>query len=195
MVSGTVIGAGMLALPLSSHSIGFIFSSIIMIYMFIIALLSSLNIAKINMYVGKSTSIPLAARKILGRPAEIIAIISKLLLLYSLLSAYISGSVEIIHSELSVFYNLNISVNFLAIIFVSLLGFFVASKFKAADYINKIGCYIMLSLFILMFVSLINKVNINNLSYIQRPTSLNLATTSLLFFTSFWFSAKYSCNF
>lgn len=188
IVSGTIIGAGMLALPISSYSIGFFPSSIIMFFMFFLAILSSLNIAKINLHFGQSLSIPMAARKVLGKYAEILTVSAKLLLLYSLLSAYISGSVSILHTELLEFYQIQFHKHYLTVIITGLLGLLIVSSFKTVDYFNRIGCFIMLVLFLLMAFLLFNKVEIKNLTSTTTSISTySISVVILLFFTSFGF--------
>ena len=185
IVAGTSIGAAILALPISSYSMGFLPSTALMITMWAVALFSSLIIAKINVYFGKSISIPLAAEKILGKKAEILASAAMLILLYALLVAYISGGAAILHKELGSMLNVKLYKPILAILLTVIFGSLVSYKLKAVDYSNRIMFVAKLMIFTVITIFIVDDVKIDHLSYVGNDN--NLLPAILVFFTSFGF--------
>lgn len=92
LVTGTSIGAGMLALPVISSFAGFIPSFVLLVICWLFLFGTSLLLLDVNLaFPGEVNLITMAGRS-LGLPGKAITWITYLLLLYSLTSAYISGS-------------------------------------------------------------------------------------------------------
>ncbi len=185
IVAGTSIGAGMLALPISTYSMGFLPSTILMIVMWCIALYSSLIIAKINAYFGKAISIPLAAKKILGKKIEVIASIAMLIMLYSLLVAYISGGASIVREELQKI-EIYLPNKLISILLTLILALIVSYKIRAVDYVNRLMFLGKLIVFAVVIVFLADDINISYLSNIGGYSS-SVFSAVVLFFTAFGF--------
>lgn len=91
LVSGTAIGAGLIALPLMSVNLGIEISSAIIIFMIFIAYQSSMMTLDLNQLTDKPDSIVEMSRKLSGKGACIIALISFYVLSLALLTAYFAG--------------------------------------------------------------------------------------------------------
>ena len=102
LIAGSCIGAGMLAVPITTGQAGFIPS----IFSFLIAwafmLLSGLLIVEIHSTFKERVNIGSIAEKIIGPSGRILSWILYLFLFYSLLIAYISGSGSLIHTTFSI---------------------------------------------------------------------------------------------
>jgi tyrosine-specific transport protein len=97
LVSGTTIGAGMLALPVTTGLAGFIPSLIIMTAVWLFMMLTAFYFLEVNLRIKEESNLISMMHRTLGRPGEIIAWIIYLLLLYSLTAAYLLGCSQILH--------------------------------------------------------------------------------------------------
>lgn len=95
IVAGAAIGAGMLPLPLATYSLGLGNSAVLMVLMWVLGYYASIIALKINLVHGGAFSISELCRRELSPKAVLIADLSIITLFYSLISAYISGIVEI----------------------------------------------------------------------------------------------------
>ena len=125
------------------------------------------------------------AKATLGLPGQIIAWFTYLLLLYSLLSAYISGGADILASILRDIH-INVSPSTASALFTAVFGMIVYGGIRAVDYINrglmfgKLGVYLLLLLVITPHV---------NLSQIQSGTLQSITGSLMLLITSFGFAS------
>ncbi len=95
LVSGTTIGAGMLALPVITGFMGFIPSIITFLIIWAIMLCTSFFFLDVNCSIPGEINLISMAHKTLGVKGKVIAWIFYILLLYSLISAYIAASTPI----------------------------------------------------------------------------------------------------
>ncbi|MGE3921111.1 MAG: aromatic amino acid transport family protein, partial [Gammaproteobacteria bacterium] len=90
LIVGTSIGAGMLALPVATAPGGFLGAAILLLACWLLMTFSALVILEVNLWLPPDSNIVSMAQKTAGRFAEVLAWVVYLLLLYSLISAYIS---------------------------------------------------------------------------------------------------------
>ena len=100
LIIGTSIGAGMLALPIANAATGFWQSSIFLFLCWVFMTLGAFFILEANLYLPKGKNMISMAQATLGNYGLLIAWVSYLFLLYTLLSAYISGGTDILNSLL-----------------------------------------------------------------------------------------------
>ena len=124
LVSGTAIGAGLIALPLTSVNLGANLSVAIIFFMVFVAYKTSMMTIDLNAANGKSASIVDLSRSMSGEKAFIISMISFYTLSFSLLSVYFSG----IANTLSSFFDFN--DNFIIITCGFLLFFILNLKYS-----------------------------------------------------------------
>ncbi|CAL7959214.1 Tyrosine-specific transport protein [Gammaproteobacteria bacterium] len=97
ILTGSAIGAGMLALPLVGASAGFFYSTILLILNWLLMTLTALLTLEATLaFKPYNNSFGTMTQKILGRPGQIITWFSYLLLLYATTAAYICGSTSLL---------------------------------------------------------------------------------------------------
>ena len=121
LISGTCIGAGMIALPMSLAKIGIIPSIILMFLIWLYSYYTSLVFVELNLKKEKKNlHLELLCKKYSGKYTQIIGNISVKLLSYSLISAYIYGGSSILQNLL----NLNINIVYIQTI-LTLITIFI----------------------------------------------------------------------
>lgn len=183
LITGNAIGGGMLALPLATAQAGFFNSSLFLIACWGIMLAGGLLILEVNLWFPPNSHLISMARVTLGVPGEIIAWLCYLLLLYTLLSAYIAGGSDFLQGIFQ-----KIDIHFSAIVtpilFVLILGPIVYKGVHSVDLINrilmggKLFIFSLLVFFLFPFIStkLLIQGNIRHL-----PHSLTIMITSFGF--------------
>ena len=157
LIVGTSIGAGMLALPVATHQFGFIGASLLLLLCWSIMTYGALLILEVNLWLPENSNLISMAELTLGKKGAVVAWLCYLLLLYSLLAAYIAGGSEL-------FFGLfQHNVDFLnphnaAILFTLFFGLIVYGGIKAVDYamrglmVVKLTSYFLLVIFIILFL-------------------------------------------
>lgn len=95
LVVGTSIGGGMLALPLACAAAGFWPSTLLLLACWALMTLGALYILEANLYLPRGAHMVSMAAATLGRPGLLLTWASYLILLYTLLCAYISGGSDV----------------------------------------------------------------------------------------------------
>jgi tyrosine-specific transport protein len=186
LIAGTQIGAGMLALPITTGIAGFIGAAALFLLCFAYMLTTLFLLLEANCYcVEKDANIISMARANLGKKAEIIAWVSFLLLMYAALSAYISGAGDITKNILDLI-NFPVATNgisratLMAIIFGGV-------AFAGAVYIDSINRVLMVGLafsYITMIIILIPNISYNNLLTMHNKYLMGAVPVVILSFTS-----------
>ncbi|WP_440992634.1 amino acid permease [Cysteiniphilum litorale] len=136
IITGTSVGAGMLAIPATVAACGFWLASLLLIVVWFVMMLTALLLAEVNLAMPNGTNFSRMAHATLGKGGQLITWISYLLLLYSLTAAYSAGGGNLIASGLNrVGLYLPDAVN--SAIFILILGFFVYIGTRAVDHANK----------------------------------------------------------
>ena len=164
LVSGTAIGAGLIALPLSAANIGIFYASIISLISFFVAYQTSCIAINLCSYLGKGASIVYLSEKISGKAAFLISITTFYILSFALLGVYFFGTADILR-----YFSQTID-NRVLIVLCSVLFYFLFSL--KSKYFNTIssalfGVLIICILFVMFsFYNNSNTVPIfnNNLS-------------------------------
>lgn len=184
LIVGTAIGAGMLALPLATAASGFISSTLLLIICWALMTFSAFLLLEVTLWLPPRTNLISMARATLGRPGELMAWASYILLLYALLAAYISGG-SAIFDHVADLFHVEFPAALNAVLFVLLFGYIVYRGIKPVDYVNRYLMIIKLgSLFMLIGLTL---------PYIEHHKLLgghpsSLATTLTVMITSFGFA-------
>ncbi len=152
LVSGTTIGAGMLALPITTGLAGFFPSLIIMTFIWLYMMLTAFYLLEVNLRLKGESNLISMMRHTLGRPGEIVAWITYLLLLYSLTAAYLVGCSQIIENVLSPFLPAPLAVWVWPLMVFVLFALFVYFGTEAVDLLNRFFM-VGLALMYLVFIS------------------------------------------
>lgn len=149
LIVGTSIGGGMLALPVSTAEVGFSNSIFFLFFCWLVMTAGALLLLEVNLRLPAGSNMISMAKSTLGLPGQIIAWITYLFLLYTLLAAYISGGSDIFNSLL---HKANIALpnSVTAILFTLLFSMVVYKGIRSVDYLNrglmfgKLGIYVLL---------------------------------------------------
>jgi len=148
LISGTAIGAGMLALPATTADAGFVPTSIIFVVIWAMTLASSLLLLEVNLNLPSAKDMLSMAEVSLGRTGKIATWLSFLCLLYALTAAYITGGAQWMGSALSTLH-LETHANpisqliahsqaeFSAVLFTFILGLIIYLGTHAVDGVNR----------------------------------------------------------
>lgn len=182
LVVGTSIGAGMLALPIATAKIGFFGSCLLMVVCWFIMLCSALILLEINLWLPKNSNLISMAKATIGPAGQLIAWLTYLLLLYSLLCAYIAGGSDLLHH---LFLNKVFkSPNWLSVcLFTLFFGVVVYGGIHWVDYTNrglmsvKFTAYFLLVLLLIPFIKG-GQLIISHFNRLFSGTALTVTITS-----------------
>ncbi|CAM3037273.1 amino acid permease [Legionella worsleiensis] len=149
LIVGTSIGGGMLALPVSTAEVGFGNSIFFLFFCWLVMTSGALLVLEVNIRLPAGSNMISMAKTTLGLPGQVIAWITYLFLLYTLLAAYISGGSDVFSSLL---HKIHIELpNWLtSVIFTALFSLVVYKGIRSVDYVNrglmfgKLGVYVLL---------------------------------------------------
>lgn len=153
LIIGTSIGGGMLALPVATAEVGFFNSVLFLIGCWLVMTVGALLVLEVNLRLPPGSNMVSMAKSTLGFPGQILAWVTYLFLLYTLLAAYISGGSDVFSS---IFATLHIIIpaKISALIFTFLFGCVVYTGIRAVDFVNrglmfgKLGVFLILLLII-----------------------------------------------
>ena len=186
VVAGTTVGAGMLALPMTSSRVGFINSTLLLVAMWAFTCFTALLTLEINLRFGGGYSISYLAGKVFGRFGKWIASLSMGLLFYALLSAYATGGASFLKEGFESILGLHFPFSVMALIFITMLGFFVYSSTRYVDYANRLLLFFKMGIFFSLIYFLIPFIQTKCLTTtVGEYNALWLAIP--IFFTSFGF--------
>ncbi len=100
ILSGTCIGAGMLALPVSTAPLGFFVSMALLVATWLYMAYTGYLVVEANLWLPDRTNYISMARVTLGKVGAVLSWFSFLLLLYSLMAAYITGGGALVVSAM-----------------------------------------------------------------------------------------------
>ena len=185
LVVGTTIGAGMLALPVATAQLGFWWSIVLLLVGWAIMTASTFVFLEVILWMPKHANIISMAGATLGKMGQAVAWVVYLVLLYSILSAYVAGGGDLFHFLLTKS-GIPVSLPIASIIFTSLFGVIVYFGIRAVDYVNrglmfgKMGTYALLVLLILPFISAGN-LSQGEFSHLASPTGITVTTLAFSF--------------
>ena len=181
LIGGTTIGAGMLALPMTSSHFGFYKSMVLLAGMWLYMLIAAIIMVEISH--GKGQSIAALSESRLGAPAKFVAASSMLVLFWSLLWCYISGGSSILHQEVGG----AIPTSVLVIAFTLCLGVFVAMCTRAVDYANRFVLFVKIAIFAIIVAGLLPFIQTENLAKATVNSEFSFHYAIPIYFTAFAF--------
>lgn len=176
LVTGTTIGAGMLALPIATAELGFWGSLVLLIAGWAVMTACAFLFLEVNLWLPEKSNLISMAGVTLGRLGQGVAWVFYLLLLYSILSAYIAGGGDLFHYILMTS-GIALPLPVASILFTCVFGVIVYLGIRAVDYFNrglmfgKLGALILLILLILPFVSS-DKLAGGEFTHIMAPSGM-----------------------
>ncbi len=186
IIAGTTIGAGMLALPIASAGLGFIYSSLIMLGMWALMAYTALLMLEVHQHADTNATLHSLANQFLGRRGKIIATTAMLFLFYALCAAYIAGGGGQLALKFNAFSPVGISPAVGSILLTIIVAAIVSTGVKHADITNRILFTVKLILLVITFKLLAPQVAMDNL--VHTPNNHLLIFSALpIIFTSFGF--------
>ncbi|MDU8924243.1 aromatic amino acid transporter [Pasteurellaceae bacterium LIM206] len=184
LVAGTMIGGGMLAMPLTSAGMGFGFTFLLLVCLWALLTFTALLFVEIYQTVDHDVGIGSLSAQFYGKAGRIISTTVLVVFLYALLSAYVTGGGSLIAGTLNI--NEPSWQKTSVIIFTFIFGSVVTISTKSTDGLNRILFFIMLAAFALVVVLLLPKIQFNNLLAMPIDKALFISA-SPVFFTAFGF--------
>lgn len=176
LISGTMLGAGMLALPLISAGMGVKFSILFLSAVWLCMTYSGLMLLEVCLNYPEGTGLEAIAENLFGKSGKWIINVSLLLLLYSLSCAYISGGSSIYQANIENYLNITISNKVVAFAFTTIIGTIVFISTKAVDVVNRV----LFSSNIILFILLVCTIN----PYINADFIVNQSDSALYSFAA-----------
>jgi tyrosine-specific transport protein len=162
IVIGTCIGAGLLALPVSTSTTGFTYSIVVLVGSWVIMSFGAFFILEVTQWLPPGSNLISIAKSTLGKKGEIAAWFLYLLLCYSLLCAYIAGGSDIFHSFSSKL-DTPAGQSITAVLFVIILGSVVYKGVRNLDIVNRFLMIVKFIAFFLLIFLIFPYIKIPNL--------------------------------
>ncbi|MCW1300992.1 MAG: aromatic amino acid transport family protein [Candidatus Nanoarchaeia archaeon] len=160
-ILGTVIGAGILAIPYVFWKAGFLSGLICLIIVGLISILILLYVGEISLRTKETLQIVGLVGKYLGRKSKSLMLILQVLGIYGALIAYMIGVAEIFNSILGIEPPVTITIFFLLTFPVVYLGLKVVEKVEFYLSYLKILLIITLSFLLFPYLNLENLLKFN----------------------------------
>lgn len=184
LIIGTSIGAGILALPAATAKAGIDYSIGVLLISWLIMSLGALYLLEANCKMPLGSNLITMAKHTLGPWGQLIVWVIYLLLLYSLLSAYLAGGTDVVH-DLSQLIGITIPNWVSTIIFLTVLGYVVLRGIKAVDSVNKLLMLVKLGSFLLLASLLLPHIELHRYHHGQITAALSAFMVTI---TSFGFA-------
>ncbi|KTC88256.1 MULTISPECIES: amino acid permease [Legionella] len=184
LIVGTSIGGGMLALPVANAATGFWQSSLFLLLCWAIMTLGALFILEANLYLPQGKHMVSMAAATLGSPGLLTAWLSYLFLLYTLLSAYISGGADVFGN---LFSRIGIPINEwqASTLFTLVFGLIVYGGIRQVDLFNRGLMFGKLAVYFILVLLIAPHIQLN---YLQGGNYQYITGTVMILITSFGFA-------
>lgn len=182
LIAGTCIGAGMLALPITTAPSGFFYSAILLMITWFAMFLTGLYVLEVNLWLPSGANFISMAKSTLGRVGDGVAWVTYLLLLYSLMAAYLAGGGDIILSAYKGLTDTSLHAWLAPLPWVLIGAIIIYFGVKFVDEFNRLLIAGLIVTYFLMIVFTTPKVNLN---YFVRGNPLLLFAALPVVMTSF----------
>ena len=182
LVAGTMIGAGMLAMPLTSAGIGFSFTLVLLVGLWALLTFSALLFVELYQTAESDAGIGTLAEQYFGKAGRIIATAVLIIFLYALIAAYISGGGSLLKDLLPESFGDKVSI----LLFTVIFGSFIVIGTHSVDKINRVLFFVMLAAFAVVLSLMLPEIKFDNLMATPIDNAL-IISASPVFFTAFGF--------
>ena len=197
LVSGTMIGAGMLAMPLTSAGIGYTFTVVLLISLWLLLTYSALLFVEVYQTTESDSGIGTLSALYFGNAGRVVSTTVMFVFLYALLAAYISGGGEILMKatqstgllgQEGVIANTSpeMTLKIFIGIFTVFFGSFVIISTKVVDGFNRLLFFVMLAALVVVMFVMFPKASVQNLMAMPLDNAL-IISAAPIFFTSYGF--------
>lgn len=177
LVSGTTIGAGMLALPVATGLAGFFPALLLFIFYWAYMTYTAFLMLEVNLWMEPNTNLITMAKRTLGKWGEVLSWIVYLFLLYTLTAAYLAGGAPIFIGFFHYLTGWNIPDWAGPFPLLIVFGFFVYKGTRSVDYVNRLlmgglaVSYVLMVIFLTPYVKGELLAHID-LKYLLMPVSV-----------------------
>ena len=185
LVAGTMIGAGMLAMPLTSAGIGFGFTLVLLLGLWALLTFSALLFVELYQTAESDAGIGTLAEQYFGKAGRIIATAVLIIFLYALIAAYISGGGSLLKDLLPESFGDKVSI----LLFTVIFGSFIVIGTHSVDKINRVLFFVMLAAFAVVLSLMLPEIKFDNLMATPIDNAL-IISASPVFFTAFGFNGS-----
>lgn len=182
LVAGTMIGAGMLAMPLTSAGIGFGFTLVLLLGLWALLTFSALLFVELYQTAESDAGIGTLAEQYFGKAGRIIATAVLIIFLYALIAAYVSGGGSLLKDLLPESFGDKVSI----LLFTVIFGSFIVIGTHSVDKINRVLFFVMLAAFAVVLNLMLPEIKFDNLMATPIDNAL-IISASPVFFTAFGF--------
>ncbi len=186
IVAGTTIGAGMLAMPLTSAGIGFGWTVALLIALWLLLSFSALLFVELYQNAESDAGIGTLAEKYYGNFGRIVSTAVLVIFLYAILSAYVSGGSSLLAGIMPTIGDSETTKRIAGVIFTLVFGTFVVIGTTSVDVVNRILFLTKIGAFLLVLALLLPNISFNNLLETPIDNALLISATPV-FFTAFGF--------
>lgn len=165
LVSGTTVGAAMLALPVSTGMAGFWPSIFLFLIYWAFMTYTAFLILEVNLWMERGDNLISMAKVTLGKWGQVFSWIIYLFLLYSLTTAYIAGSAPIVIDVVKALTGFTLPEWAGAIPLLLIFGFFVYKGTHSVDRVNRVLMLGLVMAYAILVFFLTPHVNIQLLSH------------------------------
>lgn len=167
LVSGTTIGAGMLALPVITGAAGFYPSLLLFVFYWALLTYSAFLLLEVTLWMEERTNLITMARKTLGKWGEAVAWGSYLFLLYALTTAYLTGSASIFSDFVNSLFGFSIPNWFGPLPLLVAFGYFVFKGTGSVDKINRVLMFALASCYCILLALLFPYIDVRLLNHVD----------------------------
>lgn len=182
LVAGTMIGAGMLAMPLTSAGIGLGFTLVLLLGLWALLTFSALLFVELYQTAESNAGIGTLAEQYFGKAGRIIATAVLIIFLYALIAAYISGGGSLLKDLLPESFGDKINI----LLFTVIFGSFIVIGTHSVDKINRVLFFVMLAAFAVVLSLMLPEIKFDNLMATPIDNAL-IISASPVFLTAFGF--------
>ena len=149
IIAGTCIGAGMLALPVAMASGGFLGSCGALIFFWLAMALTGLYVLEVNLYLPAESNFVSMAKHTLGRLRSG-RWLTYMLLLYSLMAAYLSAGGDLVESAVASIYDIELQRWLKPLPWIGVASVAIYLGARSVDRLNRVLFLGLIATYILM---------------------------------------------
>jgi tyrosine-specific transport protein len=184
LVSGTTIGAGMLALPIVTGFAGFWPSMTLLTFYWLYMTFTAFLMLEVNLWMEEHTNLITMAKRTLGRGGQICSWIIYLFLLYTLTTAYLAGGGPIFLEAFETLTGWQLPLWMSPFPLLLIFSFFVYQGAHAVDYANRLLMLGLAISYVLMILFLTPHIETSLLKHANWSTvwiAISIVSTSFGF--------------
>ena len=186
LVAGTMIGAGMLAMPLTSAGIGLTATVFLLIGLWAVLTFTALLFVELYQTADSDAGIGTLAAQYFGKAGRIISTAVLIVFLYALIAAYVSGGGSLLMDLLPAMGDKDTMNKIAVLVFTIFFGSFIVIGTHSVDKINRVLFFVMIATFILVLALMLPNIKFDKLMAIPIDNAL-IISASPVFFTAFGF--------